>query len=292
MSPAHRPADTAAAPTPSRRGGRRARAGIALGIGAGTLWLSLIVLIPIAAIIATSFEDGLGACWDAITADAAVSALQTTVVTSVIVTVINSVVGVQIAWVLARDSFPGKGIFDALIDLPFALPTIVASIVLLSLYGPASPVGIHVQHTKTALVIALLFVTLPFVVRTVQPVIIELERESEQAAETLGARRITILRRIIFPSLAPALLSGAGLAFSRAIGEFGSLVLIGGGIPKHTEVSSQYIRSLIEQDSPQEAAAVAVVLLALSFATLFVLRVGADRLTRREAPPRAINSGL
>jgi len=291
MSLAHRAAGTVAAPTPARRGGRRARAGIALGIGAGTLWLSLIVLIPIAAIIATSFDNGIGAFWNAISADAAVSALQTTVVTSIIVTVINAVVGVQIAWVLTRDSFAGKRILDALIDLPFALPTIVASIVLLSLYGPASPVGIHLQHTKTALVIALLFVTLPFVVRTVQPVIIELERESEQAAETLGANRATILRRIVFPSLAPALLSGAGLAFSRAIGEFGSLVLIGGGIPKHTEVSSQYIRSLIEQDSPQEAAAVAVVLLTLSFATLFVLRVTADRLSRREAPSHAINGG-
>ncbi|WP_018179212.1 sulfate ABC transporter permease subunit CysT [Jongsikchunia kroppenstedtii] len=287
MSLAHDRAVTASSPTFSRKGGRRTRAATALGIGAGTLWLSLIVLIPIAAIIARSFDDGLGAFWHAITTDAAVSSLRTTVETSVVVTVINSVVGLQIAWVLTRDSFPGKWLLDALIDLPFALPTIVASIVLLSLYGPASPVGIHVQHTKTALVIALLFVTLPFVVRTVQPVMIELERESEQAAATLGANRATILRRIIFPALAPALLSGAGLAFSRAIGEFGSLVLIGGGIPKHTEVSSQYIRSLIEQDSPQEAAAVAVVLLGLSFASLFVLRVGADRLSRREEEPRA-----
>ncbi len=125
-------------------------------------------------------------------------------------TIINAIVGVQIAWVLTRDSFPGKRIVDALIDLPFALPTIVASIVLLSLYGPDSPVGIHVQQTKIGLGIALLFVTLPFVVRTVQPVILELDHEAEQAAATLGARTSTTLRRVVFPALAPALLSGAG----------------------------------------------------------------------------------
>ncbi|WP_253645667.1 sulfate ABC transporter permease subunit CysT [Williamsia deligens] len=260
---------------------------MALGIGAGTLWLSLIVLIPIAAIVARSVDGGWSAFVDAITSDAAVAALKVTVGTSVVVTLINAVVGVQIAWVLTRDSFPGKRLLDALIDLPFALPTIVASIVLLSLYGPDSPVGIHVQQTKIGLGIALLFVTLPFVVRTVQPVILELDRDAEQAAATLGSTWWTTARRIVFPALAPALLSGAGLAFSRAIGEFGSVVLIGGGIPKQTEVSSQYIRSLIEQDSPQDAAAVSVVLLALSFVVLLVLRLAGDRLSRREAPTRA-----
>ncbi len=281
------PASLVAPPTPPPGRGRRAGVGTALGIGAGTLWLSLIVLIPIAAIVARSVDGGWSAFVDAVSSDAAVAAFEVTVGTSVVVTIINSVVGVQIAWVLTRDSFPGKRIVDALIDLPFALPTIVASIVLLSLYGPDSPVGIHVQQTKIGLGIALLFVTLPFVVRTVQPVILELDREAEQAAATLGARTATTLRRVVFPALAPALLSGAGLAFSRAIGEFGSVVLIGGGIPKQTEVSSQYIRALIEQDSPQAAAAVSVVLLAISFLVLLVLRVTADRLSRKETPTRA-----
>lgn len=281
------PASLVAPPTPPPGRGRRAGVGTALGIGAGTLWLSLIVLIPIAAIVARSVDGGWSAFVDAVSSDAAVSAFEVTVGTSVVVTVINAIVGVQIAWVLTRDSFPGKRIVDALIDLPFALPTIVASIVLLSLYGPDSPVGIHVQQTKIGLGIALLFVTLPFVVRTVQPVILELDREAEQAAATLGARTSTTLRRVVFPALAPALLSGAGLAFSRAIGEFGSVVLIGGGIPKQTEVSSQYIRSLIEQDSPQAAAAVSVVLLAISFVVLLVLRLTADRLSRKETPTRA-----
>ncbi|GAA2053594.1 sulfate ABC transporter permease subunit CysT [Williamsia deligens] len=280
-------ATTAPSTPPPGRGRRGVGPGMALGIGAGTLWLSLIVLIPIAAIVARSVDGGWSAFVDAITSDAAVAALKVTVGTSVVVTLINAVVGVQIAWVLTRDSFPGKRLLDALIDLPFALPTIVASIVLLSLYGPDSPVGIHVQQTKIGLGIALLFVTLPFVVRTVQPVILELDRDAEQAAATLGSTWWTTARRIVFPALAPALLSGAGLAFSRAIGEFGSVVLIGGGIPKQTEVSSQYIRSLIEQDSPQDAAAVSVVLLALSFVVLLVLRLAGDRLSRREAPTRA-----
>jgi len=174
--------------------------------------------------------------------------------------------------VLVRDDFRGKSLVNAIIDLPFALPTIVASIVLLSLYGPRSPIGIDLYATKPAVVLALLFVTLPFVVRSVQPVLMEVDREAEEAAASLGAGGWTIFSRIILPALTPALLGGAGLAFARALGEFGSVVLIGGGIPKDTEVASQYIAKQIEIDRPGSAAAVSVALLAISFLVLFVLR--------------------
>ncbi len=186
-------------------------------------------------------DGGLGGIWDAISAPSAQAALVLTVVISLIVSAINVVVGTLIAWVLVRDEFRGKGLVNAVIDLPFALPTIVASIVLLSLYGPRSPIDVHLYATRPALVVALLFVTLPFVVRSVQPVLMEVDREAEEAAASLGASSFVTFRRIILPALVPALLSGAGLAFARAVGEFGSVVLIGGGIPRETEVASQYI---------------------------------------------------
>ena len=173
---------------------------------------------------------------------------------------------------LVRDDFRGKAFVNALIDLPFALPTIVASIVLLSLYGPRSPIGLDLYATRPALIIALAFVTLPFVVRSVQPVLEEVDREAEEAAASLGAGGWTIFRQIILPALYPALLGGAGLAFARAVGEFGSVVLIGGGIPRETEVASQYIAKQIEIDRPASAAAVSVALLCISFAVLFVIR--------------------
>jgi len=174
--------------------------------------------------------------------------------------------------VLVRDDFRGKALVNAVIDLPFALPTIVASIVLLSLYGPRSPIGLDLYATRPALIVALAFVTLPFVVRSVQPVLIEVDREAEEAAASLGAGGWTIFRKIILPALYPALLGGAGLAFARAVGEFGSVVLIGGGIPRETEVASQYIAKQIEIDRPASAAAVSVALLLISFAVLFVIR--------------------
>jgi sulfate transport system permease protein len=192
------------------------------------------------------------------------------------------VMGTVIAWVLVRDDFPGKSIVNTLIDLPFALPTIVASLVLLSLYGPMSPVGITLNATKTGVVIALAFVTLPFVVRAVQPVLIELDREVEEAAASLGASNLVIFRRVVLPVLLPSILSGAGLAFSRALGEFGSVVLIGGNIPGNTQIASQLIREQIETDQPVDAAAISVVLLAIAFVVLFVLRIAGSRLAHRE----------
>jgi sulfate/thiosulfate transport system permease protein len=186
--------------------------------------------------------------------------------------VINVLSGTLIAWVLVRDHFHGKRFVNALIDLPFALPTIVAGLTLLALYGPTSPVGINVAFTQLAVLLALLFVTLPFVIRSVQPVLMELDREMEEAALSLGASNLTVFRRVMLPNLVPAVLSGAALAFARAVGEFGSIVLISGNIPFKTQVASMFIFKEIESDNPIGAAAVAVVLLALSLLVLFGIR--------------------
>ena len=248
------------------------------GLGVSMLWLSIIVLLPLAALTTDAFSSGgIKGFWDAVTEPNALAALRVTLWVSLIVAVINAVFGCLIAWVLVRDDFPGKKFVNALIDLPFALPTIVASLVLLALYGPDSPVGITINATQPALVIALTFVTLPFVVRAVQPVLLELDREVEEAAASLGASNFTIFRQIIFPVLLPPLLSGSGLAFARAIGEYGSVVLIGGSIPGQTQVASQYIQEQIESDVPSAAAAVSVTLLAITFLVLLVLRIIGQR---------------
>ncbi len=267
----------AAPPRQPRRTGRH------LGIGVVGLWLSVIVLLPLAALTVASVADGPGEFWAAVTAPAARASLLVTVGVAAVVALVNAVMGTLVAWVLVRDEFPGKRVLDALIDLPFALPTIVASIVLLALYGPYSPVGIHLNATRWALVVALAFVTLPFVVRSVQPVLIEADREVEEAALSLGASGWTTFRRVLLPTLGPAIIGGTGLAFARAIGEYGSVVLIGGNIPRETQVASQYIQQQVEIDNQVGAAAVSVALLAISFLTLFVLRVLAARGRRREA---------
>jgi sulfate/thiosulfate transport system permease protein len=170
--------------------------------------------------------------------------------------------------VLVRDDFRGKNLLNSIIDLPFALPTIVAGLTLLALYGPRGPLGINVAFTRFSIVLALLFVTLPFVVRAVQPVLMELDREVELAAESLGATKLVTFRRIILPSLAPAIIAGGGLAFARAVGEFGSLVLITGNLPFKTQVASVFIFSQVESDNVTGAAAVSVVLLLLAFVVL------------------------
>ncbi|NKY93672.1 sulfate ABC transporter permease subunit CysT [Gordonia sputi] len=251
-------------------------------IGTAWLWLSIIVLLPLAAITVQSFDNGWSGFWDAVTDENALDAIGITVLVSIVAALINVVFGTIIAWVLVRDDFRGKGFVNAIIDLPFALPTIVASLVLLSLYGPNSPIDIHLAATKPALIIALTFVTLPFVVRQVQPVLIELDTDVEEAAAVLGARNGTIFRKIVLPSLLPAILTGAGLAFTRAIGEFGSVVLIGGNIPGKTQVASQYIQQQIEIDEPVNAAAISVVLLLIAFVALLVLRIVGRRQTKRE----------
>jgi sulfate transport system permease protein len=253
-----------------------------LGIGVSVLWLSVIVLLPLAALTFTSLSGGPGEFWDAVTAPAALAALRVTLVASAVVALVNVVMGTLVAWVLVRDDFRGKSLVNALIDLPFALPTIVASIVLLSLYGPYSPIGVHLNATTPGLSVALAFVTLPFVVRAVQPVLIEADREVEEAAASLGAGNLTIFRRVLLPTLLPAILSGGGLAFARAIGEYGSVVLIGGNIPGLTQVASQYIQQQIEIDRPVNAAAVSVALLLVAFFVLLLLRLLAGRQRRRE----------
>ena len=253
-----------------------------LGIGIVTLWLSVIVLLPLAALTVAAFDEGLAGFWEAVTAPAALASLWVTVLVSAVVALVNAVVGTLVAWVLVRDEFRGKRFVNAVIDLPFALPTIGASIVLLSLYGPTSPIGLHLNATRPGLIVALAFVTLPFVVRSVQPVLIELDHEVEQAAASLGASNLTTFRRVVLPTLAPAVIGGAGLAFARAVGEYGSVVLIGGNIPRETQVVSQYIQQQIEIDRPLNAAAVSVALLAIAFVTLLLLRVVSSRSQRRE----------
>lgn len=253
-----------------------------LRVGVATTWLSIIVLLPLAAIVWQSAGGGWDAFWQAVTSTGAIQSFQVTLTVSLAVAVINLFFGLLVAWVLTRDDFVGKRLVDAIIDLPFALPTIVASLVMLALYGPSSPVGIHIQHTKWGVGVALLFVTLPFVVRSVQPVILELDREVEEAAASLGADNFTIFRLVMLPALLPSLLSGAGLAFSRAIGEYGSVVLIGGAVPGESEVSSQYIRTLIEFDDRTGAAAVSIVLLTISFVVLFILRTIGSRVAKRQ----------
>ena len=184
---------------------------------------------------------------------------------------INAVTGTLIAWVLVRDTFRGKATVNSLIDLPFALPTIVAGLTLLALYGPKGPIGINVAYTRAAIILALLFVTLPFVVRSVQPVLLELDRDMEEAAASLGASSFSIFRRIVLPNLMPAILSGVALAFARSIGEFGSVILISGNIPFQTEVASVHIFSQIESDDVTGAAAVSVLLLVISFVSLLAI---------------------
>jgi sulfate/thiosulfate transport system permease protein len=203
------------------------------------------------------------------------------VIASLIVVAINAVFGTIIAWILVRDEFPGKGAVNAMIDLPFALPTIVAGLTLLTLYGSESPIGLNIAFTRVAVVFALCFVTLPFVVRAVQPLLMELDREMEEAATSLGAGGFTVFRRIIFPNLLPGILAGVTLAFARALGEFGSLVLISGNIPFDTEVSSVFIRGQIEGGNLPGAVAVSVVLLAISLLLLAAISLLQRRGVRR-----------
>ena len=256
------------------------RAGGALARGIAVCYLSLIVLVPLAALIWSSRSQGVQSFWDEVTKPEALAALKLTLGAALLVAAFNAVTGTAIAWVLVRDSFRGKGFFNAVIDLPFALPTIVAGLVLLELYGPNSPFGVDLAFQRAGLVLALLFVTLPFVVRAVQPVLLELDQEMEEAAESLGAGRIAVFRRIVFPNLLPAILSGVALAFARAVGEFGSVVLISGNIPFKTEVSSVYIAGQVESDNPAGAAAVSVVLLLISLGVL--LLIGAFRYWRTQ----------
>jgi sulfate transport system permease protein len=246
---------------------RRISATPGLAVGLSTLYLSVVVLLPLAALAWHAHG------WDAVTSPQAVAALKLTLALSLVVAVINAFAGTAIAWTLVRDRFLGQGFVNALVDLPFALPTIVAGLVLLTLYR-------DLAFTRWAILVALLFVTLPFVVRTVQPVLLELDTEMEDAAASLGASRFATFRRVILPNILPAILSGVALAFARAIGEFGAVVLISGNLPFKTEVVSVYVFGRIESGDPGAAAAASVVILAISFGVLLAIG-GLRRLATR-----------
>ncbi|SEQ98506.1 sulfate ABC transporter permease subunit CysT [Microlunatus flavus] len=272
-------------PTPGRSPrGRRRRTTLtrasAIGLGVAMLWFSLLVLIPLVAVVVQASSGGWAGYAEALTSPQTLAALELTVGHAVLVTLVDVVMGTAIAWVLVRDSFVGKRVLEVVIDVPFALPTIVAGLVLLSLYGAGSPLGLHWANTSHAVTLAFLFVTLPFVVRTVQPVLMEIEPEVEEAAASLGASRFTVFRLVILPSLAPAITSGAALAFARAISEYGSLVLLSGNLPYSTEVASVRILSFIEGDQLTAASAVASVLLLVALVVIVGLEVVSRRVAR------------
>lgn len=284
--------DVAASPagsTGGRRGRRPRRStprstltrGSGLALGIATVWFSLLVLIPLAAIVATAGENGLGRYVDVLRNPQTWAAVQLTVGQALLVTLVNVVVGTVIAWVLVRDHFPGKAILDVVIDIPFALPTIVAGLVLLALYGPDSPLGVNWAFSEMAVTLALAFVTLPFVVRTVQPVLEELESDVEEAAASLGARPLTTFRRVLLPSLVPAITAGAALSFARAISEYGSLVLLSGNLPFRTEVVSVRVLTFIENGNNASAAALASVMLFVALVVIVLLDVVQRRVSRR-----------
>jgi sulfate transport system permease protein len=256
-------------------------AGSGLALGITMIWFSLLVLIPLTAVLVSAAGLGAGEFWNVITQPQTAAALRLTVVESLVVTALNVVMGTALAWVLVRDRFWGKRMVDVVIDVPFALPTIVAGLVLLSLYGPASPLGVNVANTRIAVFLALAFVTLPFVVRTVQPVLESLEIDVEEAAASLGAGRWTAFRRVILPSLIPAIAAGAALSFARGISEYGSLVLLSGNLPGKTEVASVRVLTFIENGNREAASAVAAIMLLVALVVIVILDVIQRRLARR-----------
>ncbi|HJQ01496.1 MAG TPA: sulfate ABC transporter permease subunit CysT [Jatrophihabitans sp.] len=258
---------------PAPTGQQRLGPASATGLGIAVLWLSLLVLLPLAAVIAKAAGAGWSGLAAPLTDGEAYSAIRLTLLCSLAVSVLNAVMGTLIAWVLVRDDFPGRRLLEILIDIPFALPTIVAGLVLLSLYGQQSPLGINAYGTRPGILLALLFVTLPFVVRTVEPVLLALEPDAEEAARSLGAGPLTTFRRIVLPAILPAVLSGAALAFGRAMGEYGSVVLISGQLQFRTEVASSYVYKQVQDDDLAGAAATAGLLLLVSL--LVMLLIGA-----------------
>ncbi|MBW4696572.1 MAG: sulfate ABC transporter permease subunit CysT [Aphanocapsa lilacina HA4352-LM1] len=254
--------------------------GFGLSLGYTVFYLSMIVLIPLSALFFKSATMGWTQFWTTVTDPRVVAAYQLTFGASLVAALINAVFGLLVAWVLVRYTFPGKRILDALVDLPFALPTAVAGIALTSLYAPngwigqyLDPLGIKVAFTPIGIVIALMFIGFPFVVRTVQPVLQDLELESEEAAACLGASRLQTFLTVILPTLIPSLLTGFTLAFARALGEYGSVVFISGNMPGRTEIASLLIITKLEQYDYAGATAIAVVMLVAAFVLLFAINL-------------------
>ena len=275
--------DAPARPALRRRAGRGTTLtpGSSLALGIAIVWFSLLVLIPLSAVVVSASDRGWSGYVHTLTNPQTMAAVRLTVGQSLLVTLVNVVMGTLIAWVLVRDRFFGKRVLDVVIDIPFALPTIVAGLVLLGLYGDHSPIGLHWAYTRNAVTLALAFVTLPFVVRTVQPVLEELDHDVEEAAASLGAKRLTVFRRVILPSLTPAIAAGAALSFARAIAEYGSLVLLSGNKPFHTEVVSVRVLTHIENGSPASAAAVASLMLIVALVVIVALDILQRRVSSR-----------
>ena len=254
--------------------------GFGLTLGFSLFYLSVVVLIPLAALIARPWELGLDGFWNAVTQPRVLAALELSFGASAIASAINAVFGLLVAWVLVRYQFPGRRIVDALVDLPFALPTAVAGIALTVLYAPngwigslLTPLGIQVAFTPLGVVFALTFIGLPFVVRSVQPVLQDFDREVEEAAATLGASRAQTFRRVVLPTLLPAWLTGVALAFARAVGEYGSVIFIAGNLPFKSEIAPLLIIIKLEQYDYAGAASVGIAMLAISFAMLLTINV-------------------
>jgi sulfate transport system permease protein len=254
--------------------------GFGLTMGFTVFYLSLIVLIPLGATFLKTFSAGWGHFWETVTGARALASYRLSIGASLVAAAINSVLGLLTAWVLVRYDFPGKRIVDALVDLPFALPTAVAGITLTAMFAGngwigswLEPLGIKVAFTWLGVVVALTFIGLPFVVRTVQPVLQELDPEFEEAAATLGAGRWQSLKRVVFPELFPALLTGFALAFARAVGEYGSVIFISGNMPMKTEITPLLIVTKLSQYDYAGATALAVATLMMSFVLLFLINL-------------------
>ncbi len=248
--------------------------------GVAVTFYGLVVLIPLAALFSSAFTHGWGFFWKAATAKEALAAYRLTITCSLLAALTNAVAGLGTAWVLVRDTFRGKAILNALIDLPFALPTVVAGVTFYTLYGPKSPVHLTLTGTWTGITVAIVFVTLPFTVRSVQPVIETMTFNAEAAAATLGASPWRVFRTITLPTLLPAILTGTGLAFARAMGEYGSVVFVSNNLPFRTEVASSYIYSLASAGDPVGAAATAVTMLVMALVVLIAVSVASRRLVK------------
>lgn len=243
------------------------------------IYLSVMLLLPLAAVVSDGLSGGLTGLWADVSRPAAMAALRLSLWTAALMTVINTVMGVLTAYVLVRYRFPGRSLFNALIDIPFAIPTLVAGLMLVVLYGPQTALGgllkeqfgWEIIFAPTGIILALLFVSFPFVVRTVQPVLMEIDLDQEDAAATLGASGWMTFRRVLLPALAPAVISGALLSFARALGEFGSIIVVAGNFPMRSQTAAVYVLSQIESDNQRGASAMSVVLLAIAFTLVFVV---------------------